>query len=108
MASNIINIGTPETQAVASVAEPDDETLQQPELYINRYLSLLEFNQRVLDYARDPSFPLLERLKHLCISSSNLDEFFEIRIAVLKQRAKSGAMQSGPDNRTPAEIRTTN
>jgi polyphosphate kinase len=104
MTSNIINIGNPDLQEKTAMPVPDDETLQQPELYINRYLSLLEFNQRVLDYARDTTFPLLERLKHLCISSSNLDEFFEIRIAVLKQRAKSGAMQSGPDNRTPAEI----
>ncbi len=104
MTSNIINIGKPETAAREPAPEPDDATLEQPELYINRYLSLLEFNHRVLDYARDPAFPLLERLKHLCISSSNLDEFFEIRIAVLKQRAKSGAMQFGPDNRTPAEI----
>jgi polyphosphate kinase len=104
MTSNIINIGNPDIQAPRAAAEPDDDTLQQPELYINRYLSLLEFNHRVLEYARDNSFPLLERLKHLCISSSNLDEFFEIRIAVLKQHAKSGAMQSGPDNHTPAEV----
>jgi polyphosphate kinase len=104
MTSNIINIGNPDIQVHKAASEPDDDTLQQPELYINRYLSLLEFNQRVLEYARDDSFPLLERLKHLCISSSNLDEFFEIRIAVLKQRAKSGAMQSAPDNHTPTEI----
>ncbi len=104
MTSNIINIGNPDIQVHKAASEPDDDTLQQPELYINRYLSLLEFNQRVLEYARDKSFPLLERLKHLCISSSNLDEFFEIRIAVLKQRANSGAMQSGPDTHSPTEI----
>jgi polyphosphate kinase len=104
MTSNIINIGNPDIQQAGAASEPDDDTLQQPELYLNRYLSLLEFNHRVLDYARDTSFPLLERLKHLCISSSNLDEFFEIRIAALKQRAKSGAMQSEPDNHTPTEI----
>lgn len=94
--------GTVIPPAQAGGVEPDDAALQPPELYINRFLSLLEFNHRVLAYARDTAFPLLERLKHLCISSSNLDEFFEIRIAALKQRQKSGAMQAGPDNRIPA------
>ncbi|MEZ5542680.1 MAG: polyphosphate kinase 1 [Pseudomonadota bacterium] len=93
--------------ALPGSCEPDDATLQQPELYSNRFHSLLEFNYRVLAYARDAAFPLLERLKHLCITSSNLDEFFEIRIAVLKQRLKSGAMQAGPDNRTPGELLQT-
>jgi polyphosphate kinase len=50
---------------------------------------------------------LLERLKYLCISSSNLDEFFEIRIAVLKQREKSGMLHTGPDHQTPGEILKT-
>ncbi|MBU0790059.1 MAG: hypothetical protein KKC55_06155, partial [Gammaproteobacteria bacterium] len=50
------------------------------ELLLNRELSLLEFNQRVLAQAQDERVPLLERLKFLCISSSNLDEFFEIRV----------------------------
>ncbi len=86
-------------------ARPHDAAaLKQPELYINRYTSLLEFNHRVLEYAKDASVPLLERLKYLCISSSNLDEFFEIRIALLKQRLESGSVQSGPDNMTPGEI----
>jgi polyphosphate kinase len=67
------------------------------DLFINRELSLLEFNQRVLALATDSSLPLLERLRFLCISSSNLDEFFEIRVAGLKQLEELGTASSGPD-----------
>ncbi len=77
--------------------------LRSPEYYINRELSLLEFNRRVLAQARDKSTPLLERLFFLCISSSNIDEFFEIRVAGLKQQVAFGSTQSGPDNMTPSE-----
>jgi polyphosphate kinase len=62
--------------------------LSDPSLYINRELSLLQFNRRVLDLAEDQSVPLLERLRFLCISCSNLDEFFEIRVARLQQQLK--------------------
>ena len=58
-------------------AQPID--LTRAELYLNRHLSLLAFNERVLAQARDPAVPLLERLKFLCITSSNLDEFFLIQ-----------------------------
>jgi polyphosphate kinase len=67
------------------------------QLYINRELSLLEFNKRVLAQAQDPAIPLLERLRFLCISCTNLDEFFEIRVAALKQRMEIGAPAQGPE-----------
>ena len=78
--------------------------LSQPELYINRELSLLEFNRRVLEQAKDPDTPLMERLKFLCIASTNLDEFFEVRVSGLKQLAESGSVQAGPDNLRPTEL----
>lgn len=77
--------------------------LQRPELYINRELSNLEFNRRVLDQAKSDDVPLLERLFFLCIAGSNLDEFFEIRVAGLKQQEALGATHRGPDNFSPAE-----
>src|SRR5579862_3393798 len=75
----------------------NDTDLQTPQLYINRELSLLEFNQRVLEQAKDERVPLLERVKFLCISCANLDEFFEIRVASLKELLEAGAVQPGPD-----------
>ena len=79
------------------------ETFSNPELYVNRELSLLEFHRRVLAQARDEALPLLERLRFLCISSSVLDEFFEIRVSGLKQQQAYGAVQRGPDNLSPSE-----
>ncbi len=77
--------------------------LSDPTLYINRELSLLEFNRRVLEQAKDEGNPLLERLRYLCISSSNLDEFFEIRVAGLKEQVAFNSGQMGPDQLTPSE-----
>src|SRR6516164_4332646 len=74
-----------------------------PSLYVNRELSWLEFNERVLEEAKDPKNPLLERLKFLCIVASNLDEFFEIRVAGLKQQRQSNVNAPGPDAMSPSE-----
>ena len=81
----------------------DTLNLNNPELYINRELSLLEFNRRVIAQAEDTTLPLLERLKFLCIASTNLDEYFEIRVAGVKQQVKYGSVQTGPDNLSPVE-----
>ena len=81
----------------------DNEALGNPELYINRELSFLEFHRRVLAQAKSEALPLLERLRFLCISSSVLDEFFEIRVSGLKQKQAYGAMQRGADNMSPSE-----
>src|SRR3954464_5863453 len=81
----------------------DQPDLRSSEHYINRELSLLAFNERVLAQALDEKVPLLERLKFLCISSSNLDEFFEIRVAGLKQRLELGSDQPGADGLTISE-----
>jgi polyphosphate kinase len=82
----------------------DAVNLRNPELYFNRELSLLEFNRRVIEQARDPELPLLERLRFLCIASTNLDEFFEIRVSGVKQQVKYGSVQSGPDNMSPQDV----
>jgi polyphosphate kinase len=75
-----------------------------PQRYLNRELGLLEFNRRVLAQAADASVPLLERLRFLCIVSSNLDEFFEIRVAGLKAQIGVGADTPGPDGRSPSSV----
>ncbi len=80
-----------------------DVNLKAPEYYINRELSFLDFNHRVLAQAHDDSLPLLERARFLCISCSNLDEFFEIRVAGLKQRQDLGSLQGGLDAMTVPE-----
>lgn len=79
-------------------------TFDASENFINRELSWLEFNRRVLEEAQDASQPLMERVKFLSIFSSNLDEFFEIRVAGIKQQIKSGSADIGPDGLAPREL----
>jgi polyphosphate kinase len=81
----------------------DTANLNLPEHFINRELSVLDFNRRVLALAADKSVPVLERLKFLCIVSTNLDEFFEIRVSGLQQRVEAGAPPSGPDLLSPQQ-----
>src|SRR6478736_7045201 len=69
---------------VVTAASQAPEAPPDPSHYINRELSWLDFNERVLEEARDPSNPLLERLRFLAICASNLDEFFEVRVAGLQ------------------------
>lgn len=78
-------------------------SLDNPEFYLNRSLSWLLFNRRVLEEAEDESNPLLERVKFLAITASNLDEFFEVRLASLLQRVEDEQLQAGPDGLTPLE-----
>lgn len=94
---------TKPTKRANSSQEHGDSRLAHASLYLNRELSLLEFQRRVLAQAGMPSTPLLERLRFLTITSSNLDEFFEIRVAGLKQQIEFGLFQAGIDGRGPIE-----
>lgn len=85
----------------APVVEPD---FSAPELYLNRELSILDFNLRVLAQAKDLRHPLLERLTFLLIFSRNLDEFFEIRVAGLREQLALGQVNPGPDGLLPQEV----
>jgi len=82
---------------------PQPPRSANPERYINRELSWLDFNTRVLALAEDPGQPLLERAKFLAIFSRNLDEFFQVRVAGLKEQVAAGVGQRSPDGSTPAE-----
>ena len=89
-------------EEVLSLAQP---TLK-PSLYINRELSLLDFNSRVLEEALDARNPLLERVKFLSIFNSNLDEFFMIRLSGIREQVKAGIGDRSPDGMTPTEEMT--
>src|SRR5437773_2034611 len=83
---------------------PATNRFSDPRNFINRELSWLEFNRRVLEEAQDPAQPLIERVKFLTIFSSNLDEFFEIRVAGIKQQIESETSDLGPDGLSPTEL----
>ena len=81
-----------------------ERPLDEPELFLNRELSFIQFNYRVLQLAQDDRLPLLERLRFLAIFSSNLDEFFEIRVAGLKERQQLDLGSPYPDGSTPSSL----
>ena len=87
------------SQDIATEVDP----LRDPALYFNRELSQLDFNFRVLAQARDPLVPLLERLRYLCISCTNLDEFFEIRAATVRH-AQDFGVPPAADGMLPAQV----
>src|SRR6266508_4619334 len=92
-----------ETKAAPASAAAEPRDLFDPYLYINRAISWLQFNDRVLALAADPDTPLLERLKFLAIFSSNLDEFFMVRVSGLRDQVEAGIGTRGSDGWTPSE-----
>ncbi|MEA2363517.1 MAG: polyphosphate kinase [Thermoleophilaceae bacterium] len=87
----------------AVTASPPAPELDSPELYSNRELSWMQFNERVLELAEDESLPLLERVKFLAIYASNLDEFYMVRVAGLHDQVDAGIDARGPDGLSPSE-----
>lgn len=95
--------GPAATPWAESPLPPDALEAQVPARFLNRELSWLDFNARVLALAEDPGVPLLERAKFLAIFSTNLDEFFQVRVAGLKDQVAAGLTDRTPDGRTPVE-----
>jgi polyphosphate kinase len=101
---------TEQQTTIREVPPPDPEPaappsdLDDPQLYNNRELSWIEFNARVLELAEQEDTPLMERLKFLAIFTSNLDEFFTIRVAGLHDQVDAGLSDPGPDGRTPSQV----
>ena len=95
------NVRMPRRQATQPAVQSETS---QPELFLSRELATLEFNFRVLAQARDTSMPLLERLRYLSIVANNLDEFFEVRVAMLKHHHQFGSAAPGPDGMLSGEL----
>src|SRR5687768_4268234 len=94
-------------ERLAPPIENPPPDVRSPALYINRELAWLDFNRRVLHEALDPRTPLLERLKFLAIFSSNLDEFYQVRVAGLKRQVSAGIIERTADGMTPeAQLHT--
>ncbi len=91
----------PASRPISAIVNPT--RLDDPSLFINRELALLEFDARVLEQAKDPETPLLERVRFLAICSTNLDEFFEIRVAGLRELAHAGLTRNEPDGMSAGE-----
>jgi len=93
----------PQTEVEPDEIRVEGPNLEEPQYYFNRELSWLDFNERVLELAEDASVPLMERLKFSAIFTSNLDEFFMIRVAGLHDQVDAGLSNTGADGRTPSE-----
>src|SRR5271165_7228089 len=97
------DLGTLAAELPKAVSEAPRIAPDDPDRFINRELSWLDFNHRVVEEAENERHPLLERLRFLSISASNLDEFYSVRVAGLIGQAKAGVKTPSPDGRTPAQ-----
>src|SRR6478752_5065807 len=100
MQTSAAEVTTDELALLPDAIQPERD-FSDPANFINRELSWLEFNRRVLEEAQDPTQPLIERVKFMTIFSNNLDEFFEIRVAGIKQQIQSETSDVGPDGMSP-------